>query len=39
MKSGTLPKMEGARREDKIPTIDKTKYILEGKQSDLKVAE
>ena len=39
MKSDTFPKVEGNKREDKIPTIDKTKYILEGKQSNLKVAE
>jgi len=39
MKSDTFPKIDGAKREDKIPTIDKTKYILEGKQSDLNAAE
>ena len=39
MKSDTFPNIEGAIRDDKIPTIDKTKYILEGKHSNLKVAE
>ena len=33
------PKIDGDKKDAKIPTNDKTKYTLEGKHRDLKIAD